>query len=83
MHGGREAKVTGARIAGLVSCLPREQVDNAGFAERFGQAAVDEVVKMIGVQSRRRVAPARATCAAPPGRACSRAWTGRWTRSTQ
>lgn len=58
---GREAQVAGARIAGLVSCLPREQVDNGGFAERFGQAQVDEVVKMIGVQSRRRVAPGQTT----------------------
>jgi len=61
MSGGREAKVSGARIAGVVSCLPREQVDNTGFAARFGQAAVDEVVKMIGVQSRRRVAPGATT----------------------
>lgn len=61
LEGGRQAKVAGARIAGLVSCLPREQVDNTGFAERFGQAAVDEVVKMIGVQSRRRIAPGATT----------------------
>lgn len=61
MNGGREAKVAGARIAGLVSCLPRERVDNSGFAGRFGQAAVDEVVKMIGVQSRRRIAPGATT----------------------
>lgn len=54
---GREALTCGARIAGLVSCVPRQALDNEGFAAAFGQKAVDDVVKLIGVQSRRQVAP--------------------------
>lgn len=54
---GREALTRGARIAGLVSCVPRRTLDNAGFAAAFGEKAVDDVVKLIGVQSRRQVEP--------------------------
>lgn len=54
---GREALTRGARIAGLVSCVPRQAHDNAGFAAGFGEKAVDDVVKLIGVQSRRQVPP--------------------------
>lgn len=52
---GREARTRGARIAGVVSCVPRRALDNAGFAADFGEKAVDDVVKLIGVQSRRQV----------------------------
>lgn len=52
---GQTAHTHGARIAGVVSCVPREATDNSAFAERFGADAVADVVKMIGVHSRRRV----------------------------
>jgi len=40
------------RIAGVVSCVPSRRIDNTVFTERFGEAAVNDVVKMIGVQTR-------------------------------
>jgi 3-oxoacyl-[acyl-carrier-protein] synthase-3 len=49
---GRHVGVTGAAIVGVVSCLPKNQVSNAQFESQFGQAAVTEVVKMIGVRNR-------------------------------
>ncbi|SFC06732.1 ketoacyl-ACP synthase III [Massilia yuzhufengensis] len=58
---GREALTRGARIAGVVSCLPRQALDNASFAAGFGDKAVEDVVKLIGVQSRRRAAPGDTT----------------------
>lgn len=54
---GREAATRGARIAGVVSCVPRQELDNSSFAATFGEKAVDDVVKLVGVQSRRQVAP--------------------------
>jgi 3-oxoacyl-[acyl-carrier-protein] synthase III len=50
---GREIRTHGARIAGVVSCVPSRQVDNEYFAARFGESAVRDVVKMIGVNRRR------------------------------
>ena len=50
---GRELRTHGARIAGVVSCVPSKQVDNDYFAGRFDQSAVRDVVKMIGVNRRR------------------------------
>jgi 3-oxoacyl-[acyl-carrier-protein] synthase-3 len=50
-NGGQVAHTRGARIAGLVSCLPRRQIENSHFAERFG-AKLDDVVKMTGVRTR-------------------------------
>lgn len=47
----------GARIAGVVSCVPSTEVDNARFVEMFGEDAVRDVVKMIGVQTRRHASP--------------------------
>jgi 3-oxoacyl-[acyl-carrier-protein] synthase-3 len=58
---GRHAKTIGARIAGLVSCVPPRIVDNAHFTERFGADAVRDVTKMIGVEERRYVEPGVAT----------------------
>lgn len=58
---GQHASTRGARIAGLVSCVPRTVVDNRRFVEQFGEASVAEVVKMIGVQSRRWVGPGEST----------------------
>jgi 3-oxoacyl-[acyl-carrier-protein] synthase-3 len=48
---GQHAQTSGARIAGLVSCLPPRAVENAEFEERFGDG-VKEVTKMTGVERR-------------------------------
>ena len=50
---GRELRTRGARIAGVVSCVPSQQVNNDYFAQRFDQSAVRDVVKLIGVNRRR------------------------------
>ena len=49
---GRVVQVNGCALAGVVSCLPVRQVSNAYFEDQFGEAAVKDVVKMIGVESR-------------------------------
>lgn len=49
---GRHIKVTGAGIAGVVSCLPERQISNDSFEARFGESGVKDVVKMIGVEHR-------------------------------
>lgn len=51
MASGQVAHTNGARIAGVVSCVPPRRIDNDHFTERFGDK-VNEVVKMTGVQSR-------------------------------
>jgi 3-oxoacyl-[acyl-carrier-protein] synthase-3 len=48
---GRHARTTGARIAGVVSCLPPRVVENDSFIEQFGDG-VAEVTKMTGVERR-------------------------------
>lgn len=52
---GREVKTTGAKIVGVVSCVPARRIDNAYFVREFGEGAVNDVVKMIGVHQRRWV----------------------------
>lgn len=52
---GREARTNGGRIAGVVCCVPAHVRRNEDFHDRFGAAAVADVVKMIGVQTRRQV----------------------------
>lgn len=49
---GRNVKTVGAAIAGVVSCIPQRQIGNAYFEPNFGEAAVKDVVKMIGVENR-------------------------------
>nr|ADU90684.1 putative 3-oxoacyl(-acyl-carrier-protein) synthase 3 [Collimonas sp. MPS11E8] len=39
-------------MRGVVTVLPRHEIDNQGFVERFGADSVHDVVKMIGVQTR-------------------------------
>lgn len=51
MKSGTVARAHGARIAGVVSCLPPKVVDNTFFADRFGDKVAD-VVKMTGVETR-------------------------------
>jgi len=50
---GQHARTHGARIAGIVSCLPPRVLDNAYFEEQFG-SGVAEVTKMTGVLTRHR-----------------------------
>jgi 3-oxoacyl-[acyl-carrier-protein] synthase-3 len=52
---GRAVKVSGAEVAGIVSCVPRRLVGNQYFADKFGEGTVADVEKMIGVGSRRWV----------------------------
>ena len=52
---GQYGRITGARIAGLVSCVPPRIVDNAFFEQQFGAEAVENVTKMIGVRARHYV----------------------------
>lgn len=59
---GTLSSLSGAAIAGVVSCIPKERVDNSYFVEKFGAGPVADVVKMIGVESR-RWAPAGTTTA--------------------
>lgn len=49
---GRSVQVSGATIVGVVSCLPSRKVSNTYFEKEFGEDAVKDVVKMIGVESR-------------------------------
>lgn len=58
---GQRASTRGARIAGVVSCVPQRVVGNDYFAERFGEGPTADVVKMIGVHTRRWVAPGTST----------------------
>lgn len=58
---GREAKCTGARIAGVVSCVPAARLGNDQFVAQFGEQGVADVVKMIGVQERRIADPGVST----------------------
>ena len=50
---GRRVVTQGARIAGLIACVPRLVVDNSQFREHFSDSEVEDVVKIIGVQERR------------------------------
>jgi 3-oxoacyl-[acyl-carrier-protein] synthase-3 len=49
---GRRMKINGASIVGVVSCLPSRKVFNSHFEKDFGEDAVKDVVKMIGVECR-------------------------------
>jgi 3-oxoacyl-[acyl-carrier-protein] synthase-3 len=50
---GRQVHISGAAIAGIVSCVPAQIIGNTQFIEKFGESAVGDVTKMIGVESRR------------------------------
>jgi len=49
---GKVVKTTGAAIAGVVSCVPQKQIANDYFLSAFGDAGVNDVIKMIGVETR-------------------------------
>lgn len=57
LKSGREVRVNGSRLVGLVSCVPAREIGNEFFLERFDQASINDVVKMIGVNKRRWVEP--------------------------
>ncbi|WP_233234740.1 ketoacyl-ACP synthase III [Bordetella sp. LUAb4] len=54
---GKEIRLSGSSIAGVAACIPSQRIGNDYFVEKFGEAAVRDVVKMIGVQERRWSAP--------------------------
>ena len=54
---GQQGFTTGARVAGIVSCVPPLCIDNKDFVAKFGEIAVADVTKMLGVQTRRWVEP--------------------------
>lgn len=58
---GREVTTGGARIAGVVACVPSLALENSHFHGQFGETGVNEVIKMIGVQTRRRADAATTT----------------------
>jgi 3-oxoacyl-[acyl-carrier-protein] synthase-3 len=53
--------VGGAVLRGVVSAVPGQPIDNARFIERFGEQAVNDVVKMIGVEARHWARPDQTT----------------------
>jgi 3-oxoacyl-[acyl-carrier-protein] synthase III len=57
----RSLSVPGVRLRGVVAATPAAVVDNAAFAERFGEAAVRDVCKMTGVEHRRWAAEGQTT----------------------
>lgn len=54
---GQHGRTSGARVMGVVSCIPPRIVENKDFLAKFGETSVNEVTKMIGVQTRRWVDP--------------------------
>lgn len=48
-------------VRGVVCALPRTEIDNSSYVERFGADGVADVTKMIGVQTRRRAAAGQTT----------------------
>lgn len=49
--------VAGVRVAGVVSTLPPVAIDNLVLGGRFGESAVADIVKMIGVRTRYEALP--------------------------
>jgi len=52
---GRNIHVTGSKVVGVVSCVPKKEVRNEYFHSKFTEQGVTDVIKMIGVQTRRWV----------------------------
>jgi 3-oxoacyl-[acyl-carrier-protein] synthase-3 len=51
---GLAVKLESVSVKGVVCAVPKQEVPNRAFHEQFGEAAVAEIVKMIGVHSRRQ-----------------------------
>lgn len=60
MNIGQHAVTSGARIAGVVSCVPAQVLGNDVFEAQFGES-VAEVTKMTGVVTRHRADPSVTT----------------------
>ena len=60
-HASSARRVAGARIAGVVSCVPSRILTNAEFVRQFGEDSVRDVVKMIGVETQTDWAAVMAT----------------------
>jgi 3-oxoacyl-[acyl-carrier-protein] synthase-3 len=74
MKAGQHSTISGARIAGIVSCVPTATVSNEHFRPAFGDK-VDEIAKMTGVSERRWAAEGQTTadlCQAAAGRLLDR-----------
>ena len=54
-------KVSGVALKGVVCAVPGEPIGNDKFAKVFGEKAVGEIIKMIGVQTRYWAAPNQTT----------------------
>ncbi|WP_047395533.1 ketoacyl-ACP synthase III [Chitinibacter sp. ZOR0017] len=52
---GKEVQIAGARIAGIVACVPKTEICNDFFHDRHTEADINDVIKMIGVKKRRWV----------------------------
>ncbi|MES2105940.1 MAG: ketoacyl-ACP synthase III [Pseudomonadota bacterium] len=51
---GLSVKLEKFSVKGLVCALPKQEIRNEAFHEKFGEDAVADITKMIGVQSRRK-----------------------------
>ena len=49
---GKDIRLHGARIAGVVSCVPKLKITNDYFTKTFDQESIANVIKMIGVNTR-------------------------------
>jgi 3-oxoacyl-[acyl-carrier-protein] synthase III len=58
---GVPAGTADVTIAGVVTAVPAARIDNAHFEATFGKEDVANVIKMIGVEERRRCAPGQTT----------------------
>ncbi len=58
---GRQIRISGSRLVGIISCVPSNDLSNEYFYSEFGEQGVTDVVKMIGVQTRRRIEDANST----------------------
>jgi len=58
---GITAAPANVTIAGVVTALPARRIDNAYFEAKFGKEEVASVVKMVGVNERRRSKPGGTT----------------------
>lgn len=61
LQSGLSFAATGLAVRGVVCAVPPRVVDNAHFHAHFEPGAVADVVKMIGVQTRRWSAPEQTT----------------------
>src|SRR5450830_1684341 len=50
---GLRIRVDHVALKGIVTAIPESEIKNDAFHSRFGETAVDDIVKMIGVQTRR------------------------------